>query len=159
MRKVISLLLVLALICASSVLVFADNPAEKDISNMGTRGKTTKYFYDNIGNRYKAVGQTTASGAYAYVSTTGSLYTYAAGDSANFNGIKVTVSVSATTTLTNYSTWNNLHDSQEFQKPTLSKVAEDNYTYTDYVMNLTASHSMSTDHGGSVSFVTFVNIP
>ena len=49
MQKVISLILILALICMSSVSVFAEGSAENDDSAYGPRGSSTKYFYDNTG--------------------------------------------------------------------------------------------------------------
>ena len=60
MRKIISLILVLVMVFASSALAFAGESTENAISK--TRGKSTRYFYDDFGNYYQVVGQTKALG-------------------------------------------------------------------------------------------------
>ena len=157
MRKIISLILVLVMVFASSALAFAGESAENAISE--TRRKSTRYFYDDFGNYYQVVGQTKALGYYGYARTTGSVFSFAGGDPGMYNNNNITVSGGAGTTVafsdgyTTANTWT-LSDTFSFSSPDPWGQYENDNTFSAPVLSVTCSHTMSTNHGGSVSFVT-----
>lgn len=157
MRKVFSLILAFALICASTALVFADGSADNSFE-AETRGSKTRYFTDDIGNKYKAVGTTSAAGSYGSAWTTGSIYRPLDNNYLNFYGVTVTVTANTAVTFTDYSTdTSTLSGSVPFYYPYLSAVAGNSFSFSNkLIYNLTCSHSVYTDHGGSVSFITLV---
>lgn len=162
MQKVISLILILALICMSSVSVFAEGSAENDDSAYGPRGSSTKYFYDNTGNRYKVVGKTIAAGRTGYARTSGSVKSYAGGDPANFTGITVYGSQDAIVYFQDaYVTPNTyaLDDSFSFISPLTNNECVKEFGFTEIVSNVTCTHGMSTSNGGSISFITIALTP
>lgn len=157
MHKFTSLILVLVLVLTSSALAFAEGPADNDFSIPEAKGGKTKYFYDDIGNRYKVVGSTTATGYYGSASTNGSIYRPLDNDYANFYGVTVTVTASVSVTFTDYTTdISTLSRIVPFNYPNSGAIAGNSHTFDKMIYNLTCSHSAYTDHGGSVSFITSV---
>ena len=157
MRKVLILILAFALIFASTALVFADGSADNSFDTE-TRGSKTKYFYDSIGNKYRVVGTTSASGSYGSAWTNGSIHYPLGGDYTNFMGVTVTVVASTAVTFTdNSSDFDTLSDSNTFNYDTGGKIVGGSHSFTGkLIYNLTCSHSAYTNHGGSVSFITLV---
>lgn len=164
MKKILSLMLAICLVFATSALVFADDTA--DNANNNERSSSSSNYWDYpIGNCFTVTGQSIASGYWGYASTTFKVKTYGGGVQSSVYGMTAYPRFSSlvgfsdgassnTNTLTNntysiyfYSDGSNYTHGQSYG-PSIS------YTFMSPISIVSCNHTFSTSTGANGSFYT-----